>query len=110
MLSFILSIPCFILLWVLLFEVFQQDEEVKNDLRKLFNLDNPVVGVFFIVVCVYSVVWLLSFFLPLLTVLSWISLVEDVLAIIWFIQCLFSGLVSEWISLLKYKFKTNKGE
>ncbi|USL83868.1 hypothetical protein A4_201 [Escherichia phage A4] len=106
MLSFILSIPCFVLLFVLLFEAFQKDEEVKNDLRKLFNLDSPVVRIFYVLVCVYAVVWLLGFLLPLSTVLAWISVVENLVAIVWFIQCLFSGLVSDWIFLLKMKFKS----
>lgn len=107
MLSVIISLPGLFLLLVFIYTYFNKDDTEKvADLEEVFNLTSPIVKAFYWIVVASVVVWIVSFLLPVKSVYVMLDLLSNLVAIVWFIQCLYSGKVSTWISILKDKFKS----
>lgn len=103
MISLILGIPAFVLL-VLLIVYFFSSEERQDKMEVLFDLNSVLVTKVFMVVVFVSVgLSVLNFILPLSSVLGFVTLVENLIGILWFVKCLFSGKVTLWYEIVKNK-------
>ena len=108
MLSALISIPALILLGVLVYSYFIDDEDKLQEFNELFLLDTKVVQIFITTVIVSVIAWVIGLILPISALVSLLNLVENVVAIIWLAKAMYSGKSSIWLELLKNKITSIK--
>jgi hypothetical protein len=108
MLSVLITIPSLILLWVMVYQFFINDEKQREEFTELFLLETPIVRIFYAVVCISVLVWVVSFFFPIGAVVSTLQVTENFVGILWLLQALFAGKVSIWVDILKSKLTSKK--